>query len=715
MDSIQHHNNPLKSVEWNAVLEGPFLTYSCTQKYDNTSEETLEINYSFPLPYGKSVITKFSAVINGIKKEAKAFPKTQAEEHYEEAIESGDSPVMLEITEKDFCTASIGNLKPGEKAEIIVEYLQLVKFSGNRARIKIPTVLDDRYASDPEELPSGRYEIETNLMADYPCKGHLLIKGKLAGGKVSSPTHDFSVQMLEDGMELEVKGAKLNSDFVFDIEATLEEAVYVSKDGNQFVALANLTPQLKTCDEKPLDLIVLLDCSGSMIGNRIEAAKKALLNFTSELKHEDQVGLVVFGSDYEVVKAPSGLEKEHPNLLNPNSLLTKKKNQNFTWEELLAGVDADLGGTEMALALNGVAEIFPAENSCSSILLITDGEVCDKEEILKAAKKTGRRIFTLGIGVAPYENLLTEISLETGGAYDSVYGYWDIEGAVERTTARLRSPITRSPSIQWKPTPSWTSDLPRQIFSSDSIVQCAFIDSHVGDLKVSWCNDQTQILSPTPVTGEFGRKFVQFVVNQKMLGSKDRKEQEALGVKYNLAGPATNFLLIHERAEEDKAGDNPVLRMVPQMVAADRLSSASSFDVVYCCSKSAPRKSIRKASRKSFWPIDSRFKCSLAKRPNPSDTTGSLRPLKGHEKIEYSEEEIYSDQVECLFDEEFDNGPVSEKLKEFFNLFKDLTTEQLEKELKKYDSELFKAIQKVAEELGRSLPELLEKLRGIYK
>lgn len=45
---------------------------------------------------------------------AKPIQKKEAEQKYEDAIESGDSPIMLEITEKDFCTASLGNILPGQ-------------------------------------------------------------------------------------------------------------------------------------------------------------------------------------------------------------------------------------------------------------------------------------------------------------------------------------------------------------------------------------------------------------------------------------------------------------------------------------------------------------------------------------------------------------------------------------------------------------------------
>ena len=193
-------DSPLKKVVWQAVIDGPLMSYTSSQQYHNDRKDPVEINYSFPLPYGKSVISKFRANINGVVREGKAYPKKEAEQKYEDAIESGDSPIMLEITEKDFCTASLGNILPGEDAAIELEYLQLVDYCGGRLRITIPTVIGERYASDPEEAPSGRYEITHNLFANYSFEGSVLIKGSLATGVISSPTHDIAVEKKGDDL-----------------------------------------------------------------------------------------------------------------------------------------------------------------------------------------------------------------------------------------------------------------------------------------------------------------------------------------------------------------------------------------------------------------------------------------------------------------------------------------------------------------------------------
>ena len=81
-------DSPLKKVVWQAVIDGPLMSYTSSQQYHNDRKDPVEINYSFPLPYGKSVISKFRANINGVVREGKAYPKKEAEQKYEDAIEA---------------------------------------------------------------------------------------------------------------------------------------------------------------------------------------------------------------------------------------------------------------------------------------------------------------------------------------------------------------------------------------------------------------------------------------------------------------------------------------------------------------------------------------------------------------------------------------------------------------------------------------------------
>lgn len=41
-------DSPLKKVVWQAVIDGPLMSYTSSQQYHNDRKDPVEINYSFP-------------------------------------------------------------------------------------------------------------------------------------------------------------------------------------------------------------------------------------------------------------------------------------------------------------------------------------------------------------------------------------------------------------------------------------------------------------------------------------------------------------------------------------------------------------------------------------------------------------------------------------------------------------------------------------------
>lgn len=577
-------DSPLKKVVWQAVIDGPLMSYTSSQQYHNDRKDPVEINYSFPLPYGKSVISKFRANINGVVREGKAYPKKEAEQKYEDAIESGDTPIMLEITEKDFCTASLGNILPGEDASIELEYFQLLNYCDHKLRLTIPTVIGERYASDIEEQPFGRFEITHNFFADYDLDGSVLLKGALAKGKISSPTHSIEVQKQGEDIVVRLLGAKLDKDLVLDIEAPLESSVYVAKDDSGWAAAANFILSNEPA-KLPLDLSILADCSGSMGGSRINWMKQALKKLNSKFGTADQVSLAAFGTSVELK-------------LLPNRMKFEEFQGNFA--EAVSYLEADLGGTELEQAIVSCMNLFPGRNKQSAMLLLTDGEVWDScKPMIRAALEAKRRIFILGIGMAPYNNLLVELAEKTGGAYEAVYNWYDIEGAVERMLKRIRSEVAVQPEIHWRAPKFWSSKKSKSFFTEDNYTGFAFLKELPECVKLSWKEEgKIKEIGAKVISHDYGYQLCQLVAAQRMLSTDIKEEKRDIGVKYNIAGPETNFFLSFVREENEKGTTNLDLMIVPQMVPEDNwvLSQADpdSNNIRFhkssrrCASRSAP-------------------------------------------------------------------------------------------------------------------------------
>ena len=83
----------------------------------------------------------------------------------------------------------------------------------------------------------------------------------------------------DDGVNVTLaKTAYLGRDFVLNVEELAGRSLaVVAQDGDQFVALASFCADLpRSAAELPLNVKLLVDCSESMSGDSIDAAKRAL-------------------------------------------------------------------------------------------------------------------------------------------------------------------------------------------------------------------------------------------------------------------------------------------------------------------------------------------------------------------------------------------------------------------------------------------------------
>ena len=142
--------------------------------------------------------------------------------------------------------------------------------------------------------------------------------------------------------------------------------------------------------KKGIDIIAILDTSGSMNAedfkpkNRMEVAKETLQRFI-DIRKDDRVGLIIFGSD-ALTKSP--ITYDHKII---------KHHINATQ----VGDAGD--GTAIGLAIaTGVNRLESAKAASKILILITDGVnnagQIDPISAAKLANKKGVKVYTIGIG-----------------------------------------------------------------------------------------------------------------------------------------------------------------------------------------------------------------------------------------------------------------------------------------------------------------------------
>ena len=564
----------LMGVRLSGDLRGLMFEASIEQRFCNPGDKNVEVAYSFPLPWG-AVLLGGDVVLGDKHLTGAVVEKKKAEARYEEAISEGDAAIMLEKNRNHSYSLNLGNLAAREHCAITLRYAQTLQFEQRGLRLLIPTVIAPRYGDAQHDgglMP--HQEPSHSLTADHPFELELRLHGELAQSRVASPSHPVGVAHgnSDQGSVLTVSLARresLDRDFVLVVDQLAHDSVAVAAqdcvEPSRVAILASFCPRIRTQGIPSTAVKILVDCSGSMAGDSIDAAKRALQAIVRQLGAGDRFSLSRFGSTVE--HRSRGLWKA--------TETTKLAAQRW-----VGALKADLGGTEMEAALSSTFAL--AQTVSSDILLVTDGEISAIDSTIESAKGSGHRLFVVGIGSSPAETHLRRLAEATGGACDFVAPGEAVEPAVLRMFARLRSPRLADLILEWPGgvVPEWVSPLLPSVFDGDTVNAFALFEQvPTGTVRLLGRRSVDEVPqeigtatlpSQLEVADTLSRMAaaVHFHSAGNMLSIGQPVDATRLAVDYQLVTDKTNFLLVHERPDGEKATEMPELQKVDQMVPA---------------------------------------------------------------------------------------------------------------------------------------------------
>ena len=579
----------LEGVRFEGSLRGTFFEAQLEQRFANPFERHVELVYSFPLPWA-AVLFGVEVRIGDRTLSGAVIEKKQAEQGYEDAIAEGNTAILLEQNFDGSYTLNLGNLAPGESCVVRLRYAQVLQFEQHGLRLVVPTVIAPRYGDPVADARLRPHQVvEHDLRVEYPFALSVRIEGALARARIGSPSHPLSMRLEGDGETAAMvvalaRGGCLDRDFILVLDEVAQDSLAVcahdTRDGGGVSVLASLCPRVPAAAH-PLAVKILVDCSGSMQGDSIAAARRALQAIVAGLREGERFSLSRFGSTVE----------HRSRALWRTSAATRLAGQRWAMQ-----LQADLGGTEMERALEstlalagGAAAVEGAEAHMKEraapvdLLLITDGQIHAIDRTVARARALGHRVFVVGIGSAPAEGVLRRLAEETGGACDFVAPGEVVEPAVLRMFARLRSQRMVALQLQWPAgaAPVWMSTLPGSVFDGDAVTVWARF-AQVPDGRVRLVGRTAQESAPVSL-GEaclsavqqdaaLGRMAVAAQVDSLLAAdgpqSPHAPEALELAVAYQLVSPLTHFLLVEARAEADKPEDIPDLVKIPSMLPA---------------------------------------------------------------------------------------------------------------------------------------------------
>ncbi|TDD16448.1 VIT domain-containing protein [Nonomuraea diastatica] len=441
-------NLPLESVDVAADISGLIAGVEVTQGFRNPFDVTLEATYVFPLP-GRAAVTGFrmeadDRVIEGVLKE-----RGQARADYDQALREGRRAAIAEEDRPDVFTIRVGNILPGERVSARLTMSQPLPYEDGAATFRFPLVVAPRYipgtpidgrpagdgaAPDTDAVPDASRISPPVLLPGFPDPVRLSLSARVDAAGLELREMASSLHVVEEeGHTVRLRpGERLDRDFI--LRMSFDASTSLQLDGGGTFALTVVPPPLQAT-RAPRDVVLLLDRSGSMGGWKMVCARRAAARIVDTLTPQDRFAVLTFDSVVE--QAFEGL-------------VEASDRNRYRAVEHLAGVDAR-GGTELLEPLlKAVALLSPASERDRVVVLVTDGQVGNEDQILEQAggALSAMRVHTVGIDRAVNAGFLGRLAGLGAGRCELVESEDRLDAAMEQIHRRIGAPLVTGLSIK---------------------------------------------------------------------------------------------------------------------------------------------------------------------------------------------------------------------------------------------------------------------------
>jgi len=452
---------PVLSTDVQITVTGIIARATVRQEFTNPSKKKgdwLEGIYVFPLPETAAVdhlrMHVGERIIEGHIKE-----RAEAKHVYEKAKQEGKRTSLVEQERPNIFTTSVANIGPGERIIVEIEYQETIRYNQGTFQLRFPMAVGQRYipgtpviVEDQDPSGSGTM-LDTDRVPDAsritpPVKGpsqgsinpislSLSLTPGFSVAKVESLFHPVVVIPDPDGgYQISLKKDAVPADRDFQLTwspaASKEPAatVFTEQRNGETYALLMLVPPTQQHDatpHMPRDLTFVIDTSGSMAGPSIGQAKSALARALTPLTTQDRFNVIQFNNTVRSLFA------------SPQPVTTAAMRKAIRYVESLS---AD-GGTDMIPALRQALKSSQDVARLQQIVLITDGQVGNEDELFELLhhRLGTRRVFTIGIGSTPNSHLMRKTAEFGRGTFTYVGNVSETKDKLDALFKKLERPV----------------------------------------------------------------------------------------------------------------------------------------------------------------------------------------------------------------------------------------------------------------------------------
>lgn len=401
----------------NVVVTDAIAQAVVTQTFVNPFKAPSEVIYMFPLPD--------QGAVHGMKYQyrdslytARIMDRAKAQAIYDSIKQSGGQAALLIQERPNIFMQRMASIGAGETAYVEIRLSMVLKYADGELELAFPTRIGPRYPSGagtpgswnpPEDREGPGFQFNVLLQSgvdlsaitspSHPIDiGEIgIMKNALVERKVMGPeakvTAGFSRGILlktattypNRDFVLRMKRAKTANDFSL---ASYRDAAGSAGGIGQGHFVLNLYPDptLFEGTRPDLELVMLVDVSGSQQGWPLEREKEISLNILSRLTARDDLTVLSFS---DAVNYAFGSQSPVP----------ASRANISTAENFVRGLGVQ-GGTQLLNAVNACLAVPRRTDKKRYYVFLTDGFITDEKSILEAIRNHPSQptIFTFGAG-----------------------------------------------------------------------------------------------------------------------------------------------------------------------------------------------------------------------------------------------------------------------------------------------------------------------------
>lgn len=448
---------PLKHTDVRASLSGYIATVQVVQQFHNPYDTKIEALYVFPLP-ANAAVNEFIMTIGERRIRGIIRERQEAEAIYQAAKRQGYVASLLTEERPNIFTQSVANIEPDKAIDVTIKYFHTLAYVDGWYEFVFPMVVGPRFnppgSTDGigtvalgEQGASGQ-KTEIQYLQPHERNGHdislnVAVDAGVPIEEFQCATHAVSHESLSThqlAVTLKPHDTLPNKDFVLRYRVAggkIKSSLLTHRDarGGYFTLMIYPPEELASLARQPLELVFVLDCSGSMSGVPIAQAKAAVERGLRLLQPGDSFQLI----NFSMTAAQFGhrpLEATPANIKRGLEHLHSLKGE---------------GGTMMIKGIQAALDFPHDPQRLRFVCFLTDGYIGNETEILREIHQRlgASRIFSFGVGASPNRYLLNQMAKAGRGAVAYLGPRDDGAHVMEDFFNRISHPALTDLEIDW--------------------------------------------------------------------------------------------------------------------------------------------------------------------------------------------------------------------------------------------------------------------------